>query len=273
MNSFAQAHLPALRQLAAGGAVFFGLAFTALGEALTVVNAGFEDITGETQVNEFTFGPLNGWQLYDPGSITNGGAGNTYFIGTMTPFLIDPENQPGVYSYFPGGASEGSRVGIAFNFEGSGGQGDYGMRQVLSSTLQEGLTYTLRVDIGNIGSGFSQANDYYELSGFPGYRVELWAGEFFLARDDNSLSIIDGQFGTSTVNFTPLNGQDGIGDNLEIRLISLNLVDPLHTDSDLEVDFDNVRLDAEAVPEPGTVGLLILAAGAMAVGLRKARSS
>lgn len=273
MNPFAPSHLPALRQFAAGGVVFFGLAFAALGEALTVVNAGFEDIGGETQVNEFTFGPLNGWQLYDPGSITNGGAGNTYFIGTMAPFLVDPENQPGVYSYFPGGAAEGSRVGIAFNFEGSGGQGAYGMRQVLSSTLQEGMTYTLRVDIGNIGSGFSMANDYYELSGFPGYRVELWAGEFFLARDDNSLSISDGQFGTSTVNFTPLNGQDGIGDNLEIRLINLNLVDPLHSDSDLEVDFDNVRLDAEAVPEPGTVGLLILAAGAAALGLRKARSS
>ena len=50
-----------------------------------VVNPGFEDITGELQQGEFTFGPLNGWELYDPGAITGGGQGPTFFIGTLSP--------------------------------------------------------------------------------------------------------------------------------------------------------------------------------------------
>ena len=53
---------------------------------VAVTNPGFEDISGETPFNEFTFGPLNGWNLYDPENITSGGAGATFFIGTLTPY-------------------------------------------------------------------------------------------------------------------------------------------------------------------------------------------
>ena len=49
---------------------------------VAVTNPGFEDLSGETPFNEFTFEPLNGWNLYDPGNITSGGAGATFFIGT-----------------------------------------------------------------------------------------------------------------------------------------------------------------------------------------------
>src|SRR5262245_18552764 len=87
----------------------------ALAAPVAVVNPGFEDISGESQFNEFTFGPLNGWGLYDPHNIAAGGAGNTYFIGTLTPFEPDPVGNPGVYANFPGGAAEGQRVAIAFN--------------------------------------------------------------------------------------------------------------------------------------------------------------
>lgn len=33
--------------------------------ALSVVNHSFEDLTGESPSNEFTFGPLLGWDLYE----------------------------------------------------------------------------------------------------------------------------------------------------------------------------------------------------------------
>lgn len=99
---------------------------------VAVTNPGFEDISGETPFNEFTFGPLNGWNLYDPENITSGGAGATFFIGTLTPHY--DENLE-AYRFFPAGAAEGERVGIAFNFAGSGGQGEYGLQQTLSATL------------------------------------------------------------------------------------------------------------------------------------------
>ena len=98
----------------------------AMAAPLAVVNSGFEDISGESSVNEFTFGPLNGWDLYDPGNVTGGGTGPTYFLGTLTPFEPDPIGDPGVFEFFPDGAPEGQRVGIAFSDFGSGGQGEWG---------------------------------------------------------------------------------------------------------------------------------------------------
>lgn len=181
----------------------------ATAESLLVVNPGFEDISGESTFNEFTFGPLNGWALYDPGSITSGGAGATYYIGTLTPY----EESPGVYCNFPGGASEGIRVGIAFNFDASRGQGEYGFVQTLGSTLQANTLYTLQVDIGNIASGLALSGDYFNLNGFPGYRVDLLAGTEVLASNNNSLDglIAEGTFGTSTVTFQTNGVHDQLG--------------------------------------------------------------
>ena len=95
------------------------LADAPLAAPLLVVNPGFEDVSGETPINEFTFGPLSGWDLYDPLSVTTGGEGPTYFIGTLTPFEPDPIGSAGVYAFFPAGAPEGLRVGIAFSFFGT----------------------------------------------------------------------------------------------------------------------------------------------------------
>jgi len=255
---------------------------SARAEALVVVNPGFEDISGESVVNEFTFGPLNGWDLYDPGAITGGGAGGVYFLGTLTPFESDPIGQPGVFVNFPDGAPEGQRLGIAFNFFGSGGGGEWGFEQVLVDTLQPNTAYTLQVDVGDIASGTAMSGQNFVLDGFPGYRVEMRAGGELVAADDNTLAatLADGEFMTSTVAFTtgsePL-PQSGV---LSIRLVSLNTVDPDFPASDLEVDFDNVRLDASAaaVPVPalaaksrGTLLVALLSAGSVLV-LRRSRS-
>lgn len=243
------------------------LASAEIGEAapVTVVNPGFEDISGETQQNEFTFGPLNGWDLYDPGAITAGGAGATYYIGTLTPFEPDPIGNPGVYANFPAGAAEGQRVGIAFNFFGSGGGGEYGMEQTLAETLAANTTYTLEVEIGNIDSATAVSGQFFELSGFPGYRVELLAGGQVLAQDANSLagSIPDGEFGTSTIVFASGASHPQLGQPLAIRLVNLNVVDPSFPASDLEVDFDDIRLDATGAPPPAVP----LAAWPIALGL------
>ena len=214
--------------------------------SIPVVNSGFEDISGESPFNEFTFGELVGWQLYDPESVTDNGDGPTYFIGTLTPTEADPVGNPGVYEFFPNGAAEGQRVGIAFNYAGSDGQGEYGLYQELSDTLQPHTTYLLEVEVGNIGSGTSVNETFFPLDGFPGYRIELYAGEMILNADNNSLAgtIADGQFATSTVAFSTGASHDQMGQQLGIRLINLNQVDPSFPNSDLEVDFDDVRLDS-----------------------------
>lgn len=229
-------------------------ASTAYGVPLAVTNHGFEDITGESPFNEFTFGPLNGWDLYDPDGITGGGAGGTYFVGTLTPFEPEPISNPGVFANFPDGAAEGQRVGIAFNFEGSDGQGEYGLEQVLSDTLQPHTRYTLEVAIGNITSATAMNGTFFPLEGFPGYRVDLFTQDDLgirqdLASDDNSLAgfIDDGQWGTSSVTFVTGAQHPQLAENLGIRLVNLNQLDPAFPLSDIEVDFDDVRLDATAV--------------------------
>lgn len=212
---------------------------------VAVTNPGFEDITGENVVNEFTFGELNGWDLYDPNNVTSQGDGPTYFIGTLTPFEPDPIGNPGVYANFPAGAPEGQRVGIAFNFDGSEGH-EYGFFQELTATLQPFTTYTLEVGIGNIDSATAMSGQFFPLEGFTGYRVELQAGGVMLDEDDNTLAglIPDGEFATSTVNFTTGASHAQMNQPLGILLVHLNEEDPNHTDSDQEVDFDDVRLDA-----------------------------
>ncbi len=212
---------------------------------VNVVNHSFEDISGESPFNEFTFGALNGWDVYDPGNITNEGVGPIFFVGTLTPFEPDPVGNPGVFANFPGGAADGQRVAIAFNFQGSDGDGEYGLVQTLDVALRPFSTYTLEVEIGNIDSATAMNGDFFPLAGFPGYRVDLLAGDFIVAQDNNSLSgsIPDGEFGTSIVTLATGADHDHFDQLLRIRLVNLNQLDPLFPDSDIEVDFDNVRLD------------------------------
>jgi hypothetical protein len=94
--------------------------------------------------------------------------------------------------------------------------------QRLAAVLVAGTTYTLTVAIGN------PAN----ISGFPGYRVELWAGTALLAADDNTLTPAAGEFETSSILYVSPPGEPHAGQNLEIRLLAFGA----------EVNFDLVRL-------------------------------
>jgi len=237
-------------------------------EEILVINPGFEDISDESTYNEFTFGPLNGWSLYDPNNVTTGGAGPNYYLGTLRPTEIAA--QPGVIQYFPEGAPEGVRVGIVFNNASTGGAGEWGFQQVLGATLQANVQYTLQVQVGNIMSGTSVDNTPFNLEGFPGYRIELVAGGEVIEFDENSLTLGEGEFGLSTITITTGANPDHINEQLAIRLINLNVVDPTAPAADLEVDFDDVRLTAEAVPEPSSAALLAI--GGLFLATRRRRT-
>lgn len=242
------------------GVLAMGSAQTAAATAITVVNHSFEDIAGESPVNEFTFGPLNGWGLYESSvGQTSGGDGPSYFVGTLTPTVT--VSAPDL-EFIPAGATDGSRVGIAFNRAAVGGGGEYGMVQTITTDQLQALTqYTLQVDIINIASGTAVSNAFFNLAGFPGYRVDLMAGGVAIASDNNTLagSIPEGGALTSTLIFETGIDHLQLGQDLGIRLVNLNVIDTTDgttTAADLEVDFDNVRLNAVPIPEPGSMALL-----------------
>ncbi len=209
-------------------------------ELIPVANAGFEDVSGQSAFNEFTFGTPVGWTLYDPNNIVpNPGV----FVGTLLPNGTD---------FFNTTAPEGNLVSILFNRD-SEGDGEYGYEQTLTATLQANTDYALSVEVGNIASGFATDGTFFNLDEFPGYRVELLAGGVVIAEDINALVIPEGEFATSTVSLSVGAGHAQLGQNLGIRLVNLNIIPAgftQMTSPDLEVDFDNVILSANANAVP-----------------------
>ncbi|MEO1529037.1 MAG: PEP-CTERM sorting domain-containing protein [Planctomycetota bacterium] len=226
---------------------------------ITVINPGFEDTSGQSTFNEFTFGMPAGWDFYDPNGII-GSSG--VFVGTLLPNGTE---------FFNDTAPEGDRVSILFNSSREG-DGEYGFEQTLDATLQADSDYRLTVEVGNIASGFATNGTFFNLDEFPGYRVDLLAGGQVLASDLNSLTIDEGEFALATIDFRAGADHALIGEALGIRLVSLNEIPSGFTQAtspDLEVDFDDVRLSVTSVPEPSALGLV--AASAFYISLRRGR--
>lgn len=237
----------------------------AIGRAapIAIVNSGFEDTSGQTTFNEFTFGTPTGWTQYDPnGIIVGAGNGPDVFLGTL---------QPNGTDFFNTTAPEGNKVAILFNRDGSTGAGEYGLTQTLGDTLQANMRYQLSVEVGNIASGNAQNAEFFNLDGFPGYRIELLAGGVVIGQDNNTLAgvIPEGEFLTSMFTVDVGAGHAQLGQNLGIRLVNLNVVDGAFPTADLEVDFDDLRLDATAISAPGSLGLFSLVIGGLAFRQRR----
>lgn len=247
-----------LKRLAIASLIAMGwLAGHATASSIPIINPGFEDVSGQTVFNEFTFGEPVGWDSYDPNTIIPD-AGT--FTGTLEPNGTD---------FFNTTAPEGSRVSILFN-SGREGEGAYGYEQTLAATLQANTDYVLTVEVGNIASGTAQSGTFFNLDEFPGYRVELLAGGVPVAQDNNSLAIPEAEFATSIVPLSVGAAHAQLGQNLGIRLVNLNVIPAGFTQGtspDLEVDFDDVVLSATAIPEPST--LLLFGAGLAGMALRR----
>lgn len=221
------------------------LALPVAAEAATIAvfNSSFEspNTASATFNGNSTTGPAGwGWTVYNPGPTSN------RFFGVWDPTTT--------LSYVA--IPDGQQVGVVFLDDALGLEA--GLLQVLGDTLQLSTHYTLTVGVGNFAPS---AGDPWNFTGFPGYRVELLAGSTVLASDNNTLAPSEGVFLTSTVNFTTGVSHANAGQALAIRLVNLN-------GSGVEVNFDKVSLNAEAVPEPS--GLALLALGAL-LGLRARR--
>ncbi len=209
---------------------------SAVAVSIPITNHGFEaDLTA---VN--TFRPVipQGWQVYDPSFIVDQGADA---VGVLRPTSI---------SFFPGGTTEGVNAALVY-LAGDVGAGPVGLAQTVNAALQPHTRYTLRADVGNIASGTSVPPNpvqYFNLDGFPGYRVQLLAGGVVIAQDDNTLagSIPEGEFRTSTVTLDVGASHAQIGQPLGVRVVNLNAAGTPEAPG-IEVDFDNIRLDADAL--------------------------
>ena len=214
--------------LAAAFAAAAGVAQAAL---VTISQPSFESpVTAPaTFTGTQTTGPT-GWTVYNSGA-TN----NQRFFGVWNPSTTN--------SYI-GGAPAGLNIGVVF-LQNTTGIAEAGLQQTLGATLQLSTQYTLMVEVGN----FSPADGGpFNFTGFPGYRVDLFAGSTLLASDNNTLAPGEGVFATSVVSFTTGASHANAGQALGIRLVNLN-------GPGTEVNFDNVRLDATSVPEPSAAAL------------------
>ena len=190
------------------------------GEMIPIENPGFE--VPPIVEDDFTCDVMPGWELYNPDDLD----GFCSFGNWRPP--VDPyEDQ----------APEGLNIGwIYFAVQDPG---IIGMSQTLDATLEAGTIYQLFVRVGNASAYWSEFNQwFYELEGFPGYRVELLAGENVIAMDDNSQEIVEGTFGHSFIEYIVAHDDPNVGLPIGIRLI--NLLDG----PGKEVDFDDVILFA-----------------------------
>lgn len=216
---------------------------------VTILNHGFEEpylggnlpqqYAGDVPPTAFPVGDApSGWSPY-------GAVGGPAFIGVLNPGVQAEEP---LATYFPDGAPEGDNVALTF-FDGHQGGAEFGIQQTLAATLQLRTRYTLTVEVGNIASGVSVVQPFasfgfFDLRGFPGYRIDLLAGTTVIASDDDTLNPGEGEFLTSTFDVVIGNDHDNESSPLTIRLVNLNNQDINDPVIDLEVDFDNIRLDA-----------------------------
>ena len=183
-------------------------------QPIEIQNPGFEAV--ELADDEFLGGQLGGAPGWE-GTVNNGwGAWN-----------------PPVAAYLDE-APEGSNIGLLFN---NPDDGPVEMSQSLSDTLKPEATYTLSLFVGNPRAYFSEdCQCFFDLEGFPSYRVELLAGGVVLAADDNTLLPEEGTFERTSITYSAASDDPLVGEPLSIRLVNFN------DKPGLDVDFDDVQL-------------------------------
>lgn len=200
---------------------------------IAVANASFES-PAVAPGTFSTLAPPPGWTNF----------GNVNY-GWRTIGVVNPNSTQLYLDPVP----HGSNVGVTFlgpTFSNS----PAGLQQTLGTSLQARTTYTLTVAVGNMASDPNPPHNAFNFVGFPGYRVELLAGGFVVAADHNTLLPGDGRFATAMVRVATSSTHTNIGLPLGLRLINLDAA------AGIEVNFDDVRLDAVPTPDPAvTIGI------------------
>lgn len=252
--------------------IYFGITTninSAQAATISLENSGFEL---PEQTNEqvpgagfFDFTTPPGWSLYDPNSLIPENAGlNTSFTGGWKPSD----------SFFPD-IPEGDQIASIFLVPP--GSGEVGLVQNSGVLIESETEYTLSVAVLNTpnvaGAEF--------FTGFPGYRLELLAGDTVISADNNSVLINEGEFEQVSLSYISSRNDVYLGQELSVRLINPNLNNSsgLDNGNGIEVNFDNVQLNANSidgttiVPESNSIlGLLFTTGLVLGLFNHQARS-
>lgn len=221
--------------------------WSGLAQPIPILNAGFES-------NSITDGAFvviqpQSWTTYDPDGIINN-VQNA--VGVIRPNIGG--------EYFPVGAPEG--VNAALVFLAGNQTGEAGLQQTLTATLQANTRYRCSVQIGNIASGTSLPGSsggpgvFFDLDGFPGYRIDVLAGTTVVGVDNNSIgaTIPEGAWRVVRFYFDITNSHPQLGQPLGVRLVNLK-TPGTSTVPNIEVDFDEVSLTAGLIPAPAQLAI------------------
>ncbi len=221
-------------------------------QPVPIINPGFES----NVIGQGAFAVLSpqGWSIYDPNFIINH---NQNSVGVIRP---DVPQQ-----FFPTGAPEG--VNAALVFLAGAQNAEAGLRQTLTNTLQANTRYRCSVQVGNIASGTSLpgsadgGNVFYNLNGFPGYRIDILAGTTVIGSDSNNIgsTIPEGEWREARFYFDVTNSHPQLGQTLSIRLVNLKFPGPTNSPN-IEVDFDDVRLSAGPIPVAASLSISLTGA-------------
>jgi hypothetical protein len=230
------------------GAIFVALtAGTRAGAApVAVPNFSFEipatvteTITANwVQVNE----PPATADAYNP--YQNEG-GNAFYVGA-NPATNPANNGPG----YPG--IVGQNLGFIFG-QTSGTPAGTGLMQTLTATFQPNTQYTLTVAEGDRNGSTAL--------GFLGSQIELLAGSTVIASATDVAGPAPGSFKDQVAFLASSNALPALfGQALTIALLTTTPGSSPNGTIGPATDWDNVRLDATAVPEPASIALIGTAA-------------
>jgi len=222
---------------------------------MLIVNHSFEDPVIASGTFDTDAAP-SGWSAY---------GGNIDF-GLRTIGVLNPNST----TLYTDPVPDGQNVGVVFLLDAFSNQTFFanteaGLQQTLAATLQTLTQYTLTVEVGNIANDVNSPHNQFQFGGFPSYRIDLFVGGSVIASDDNTLLPNEGRFLTSTVAISVGAFHGLAGQNLGIRLVNLNSA------PGIEVNFDNVRLDATPIPEPSSLSLFAMLAAGLAIGKARRR--
>lgn len=193
---------------------------------LAITNAGFESATIPSAT--VVLGAPSGWTIYNPAGIHGG----TDSVGAINP--------AGTTHFI--GVPQGSNASVVFLSDAA--TLEAGLEQTLSATAEANRLYTLNVQVGNINEGTANFG-YFNLIGFPGYRVELRTTGGVIASDNNTIAatIPEAEFRNTTLQGTVAAGNPLIGQALTVRLVNLDIPGTVSAPG-IEVNFDDIRLKA-----------------------------
>ncbi|TVQ43643.1 MAG: hypothetical protein EA365_12025 [Gloeocapsa sp. DLM2.Bin57] len=217
---------------------------------IPLANPSFEspDLSNTTEIvpgaGPFDFETPTGWNLYNPNNLIPPVYDNEANSPFATAFTGVWRPSSPFFATIPDGAQI---VSIYIN---TPGQGVVGLSQNTGVTIAPNTTYRFSAAVGN--PQIPDPTDPF-FDGFPGYRLELLAGNTVIATDDNSISIDEKQFRRASIAYTSSENDTYQGEELGIRLINLNLDNNSGGDGNngREVTFDDVRLEEIAVPDNG----------------------